>query len=69
MEYTMHCECYIDINTEEIVKCDLCEASLDMYGALKEVLYYLDHKDGDTLERWRALDLIITSLAKAEGKL
>lgn len=38
MTYEPHCECYIDINSEDIVQCTLCHAAPDLLEALREIL-------------------------------
>jgi len=65
-EYEMHCECYIDINTEEIVKCELCEAALDMYQFCKE-LWGAIQQDYERIGAGRLVGLEQV-LAKAEGQ-
>ena len=72
MEYKMHCECYIDINDEEIVKCELCEAAPDMYEALDDLMEPQGINDGRVTERsCPSAESILKAqkaLMKAEGK-
>lgn len=73
MGYTMHCECYIDINTVTIVKCELCEAALDLYEALEMLLeHYLSLANSGDCGYWdtdKEIQVIKAreAIAKAEG--